>query len=229
MKYYYDTEFLEDGKTIDLISIGIVAEDGREYYAISKEADWERIDRHEWLMKNVVPQLPEPRDRPDLWKTRAEIAEEVKEFLLFDKKPKLWHWYGAYDHVVLCQLWGSMIDLPAGIPMFSADLRSMMTTGQAMKLPPQPEGLHDALEDARHLKVRYDWFYGQSKAPEVGKFFRVVNVPAFNGMTGVITRKWQTSGEWLCDMVPSDKPFGPCDEPSMFKDWVFSTDQIEII
>ncbi len=30
MRYFLDTEFYEDGKTIDLISIGIVAEDGRE-------------------------------------------------------------------------------------------------------------------------------------------------------------------------------------------------------
>jgi len=57
MKYFLDTEFLEGSQerplilkgklgnwmigkpkpTIDLISIGIVAEDGREYYAISKE------------------------------------------------------------------------------------------------------------------------------------------------------------------------------------------------
>ena len=49
MKYFIDTEFLEGtqrkgfmgmGKTkptIDLISIGIVCEDGREYYAISKD------------------------------------------------------------------------------------------------------------------------------------------------------------------------------------------------
>jgi len=37
MRYWYDTEFIEDGSTIDLISIGIVAEDGREYYAISTE------------------------------------------------------------------------------------------------------------------------------------------------------------------------------------------------
>ena len=35
MRYFYDTEFLEDGETIDLISIGIVAEDGREYYAVT--------------------------------------------------------------------------------------------------------------------------------------------------------------------------------------------------
>lgn len=30
--YCYDTEFLEDGRTIDLISIGIVCEDGRSPY-----------------------------------------------------------------------------------------------------------------------------------------------------------------------------------------------------
>lgn len=36
MRYFYDTEFIEDGHTIDLISIGVVAEDGRSYYAISK-------------------------------------------------------------------------------------------------------------------------------------------------------------------------------------------------
>lgn len=66
MKYFIDTEFLEGtqtkrflgfpvGKTkptIDLISIGIVAEDGREYYAISKDFNlkeaWNR-----WQFKNV--------------------------------------------------------------------------------------------------------------------------------------------------------------------------------
>ncbi len=57
MNYYIDTEFLEgtqkgffrDSKpTIDLISIAIVAEDGREYYAISKDFNlkeaWNRFD-----------------------------------------------------------------------------------------------------------------------------------------------------------------------------------------
>ena len=58
MNYYIDTEFLEGtqktwwgGKTkptIDLISIGIVAENNKEYYAISKEFNlkeaWNRYD-----------------------------------------------------------------------------------------------------------------------------------------------------------------------------------------
>jgi hypothetical protein len=160
MIYWYDTEFHEGGSTIDLISIGIVAEDGREYYAASRDADFYRINKNEWLMKNVVPQLPDPYERQDLWKPRTQIAEEVRDFLLFDKKPKLWGWYSAYDHVVLCQLWGKMIDLPAGIPMFTHDLRSMMTTAEAMRLPKQPDGVHDALADARHLRTRYNAFYG---------------------------------------------------------------------
>ena len=39
MRYFYDTEFIEDGSTIELVSIGIVAEDGREFYAVSTEFD----------------------------------------------------------------------------------------------------------------------------------------------------------------------------------------------
>jgi len=62
MKYFLDTEFLEGTQktlfskskpTIDLISIGIMAEDGREYYAISKDFNlkeaWNRYDiKKEW-------------------------------------------------------------------------------------------------------------------------------------------------------------------------------------
>ena len=34
-RYFYDTEFIEDGTTIDLVSIGVVDETGREFYAVS--------------------------------------------------------------------------------------------------------------------------------------------------------------------------------------------------
>ena len=41
-RYFYDTEFIEDGTTIDLVSIGIVDEAGREFYAVSTEFDERR-------------------------------------------------------------------------------------------------------------------------------------------------------------------------------------------
>lgn len=78
MKIYYDCEFLEGKQdkrflgfkygttkpTIDLISIGLVAEDGREYYAISKDFNlkeaWNRYDTEieqvSGDMRNIFPE-----------------------------------------------------------------------------------------------------------------------------------------------------------------------------
>ena len=39
VRFFYDCEFIEDGTTIELVSIGVVDEDGREFYAVSTEFD----------------------------------------------------------------------------------------------------------------------------------------------------------------------------------------------
>lgn len=58
-RFFYDLEFLEDGTTIELISIGIVSEGGdREYYAVNSDMPVDQIKGHSWLMKNVWPHLP---------------------------------------------------------------------------------------------------------------------------------------------------------------------------
>jgi hypothetical protein len=55
VKYWIDTEFIERPYAIDLISVGLVAEDGREFYAESSEVDWSKASR--WTLDNVRPQL----------------------------------------------------------------------------------------------------------------------------------------------------------------------------
>lgn len=153
MRYFYDTEFHEDGTTIDLISIGIVAEDGREYYAVNEDANWARIRKHPWLMENVFPQLPFSGD----WKPKTQIRDEVAAFLLHDGPPELWAWFSAYDHVALAQLFGTMMDLPEGIPMYTHDLRSFIDWKPPHRaLPKQADGVHDALADAQHLKRMFE-------------------------------------------------------------------------
>jgi hypothetical protein len=175
-RIFYDTEFLEDGRTIDLISIGLVAEDGREYYAVSSDASWTRIKENDWLVRNVLPSLPvtarasldaylkhhpnsHPRPRinlvgPDLTDTRVKprqvIANEVRDFIQATPAPELWAWYAAYDHVVLCQLWGPMVSLPKGVPMFTRDLKQEAARLGNPEVPGQEHGVHNALEDARH-------------------------------------------------------------------------------
>lgn len=166
MKYFYDTEFHEDGSTIDLISIGIICEDGREYYAVSKEADYSRIVKNSWLMENVMTSIDhyvidgsfEPVSLVPVGpcvKFRDQIRDDIVNFVGEDC-PEFWAWYADYDHVALCQLFGKMIDLPRHFPMFTRDLRQHWEYKGCPAMPSQPEGEHNALEDARHNLVRYN-------------------------------------------------------------------------
>lgn len=187
----YDLEFLEDGRTIELISIGIVADDGRTYYAVNSDAPWELIRENDWLVRNVVPHLPVtnqpsldtylksspnsyPRPSiamvgpaPDVTcvKPRQVIANEVRDFIQATDNVELWADYGAYDHVALCQLWGSMVRLPPGIPMFTHDIQQEAARlGIAPEqLPRQEGGQHDALADARHNQMVRRWLAQQAR------------------------------------------------------------------
>lgn len=224
MKYFLDTEFLEGPQkekfpislfrkqtpnTIDLISIGIVAEDGREYYAISKDFNlseaWNRYDLKEekgnyvwangvvdgeavwepneegkftiskkvyWIRENVLEpiynELLQKRtiyEKTHHWglsepfsygsmkyllkcfgKSKKQIAEEIVKFCIQYTKekpflvtkeygelseikkdcPEFYAYYSDYDWVVFCWLFGRMIDLPNGFPMFCRDLKQML-------------------------------------------------------------------------------------------------------
>lgn len=43
-------------------------------------------------------------------------------------------YYSAYDHVALCWLFGKMIDLPKGFPMYTNDLKQMMDSGAMLEV-----------------------------------------------------------------------------------------------
>lgn len=174
----YDTEFLEDGKTIDLISIALVGDDGREYYAVNYDCNFERVCSDDWLWKNVCRYLPTTKSDADwelqppnfgqlncrldresaLVKPKWVIANEVRDFIKSysdsfltdeDYLPQLWAYYGAYDHVALAQLWGKMIDLPKCVPMFTHDLKQLVGQIENFTYPEREGNEHDALEDAR--------------------------------------------------------------------------------
>lgn len=152
MRYFYDTEFIEDGRTIDLVSIGIVAEDGREYYAVSTEFNSARANS--WVRDNVLNQLPSPSS--EVWRNRARIRRDVVDFVNAGKgRPELWAWVGAYDHVVLAQLWGDMTALPRELPRYTRELRQYWEFAGKPALPETPSGNHDALVDARHNLAKY--------------------------------------------------------------------------
>lgn len=201
MNYYIDTEFCEGFKkpikwlptigrfnkpywTIQLISIGVVAEDGREYYAISKDFDlswawnsWQprtgqgdrnnREPKYYWLRENVLDKIYGQNlgmgDNPtlnygdlrymlkDIGKSNKDIASEIKEFVyqtsqIYDPDAignweqvkhifpvDFFAYYADYDWVVFCTLFGKMINLPKGFPMYCRDLKQTEDEAFAIK------------------------------------------------------------------------------------------------
>jgi hypothetical protein len=158
MRYWFDTEFIEDGKTIDLISIGIVSEDGREFYAQNTDCDHGRAS--DWVKGNVIAKLA-PR-KHDLM-TKAQIKDAVLEFVGTDK-PELWAYYADYDWVVLCQLFGTMMDLPKGWPMYCRDVKQVCDDVGNPSLPAQGKGEHHALADARWTREAWNFLQDFRKA-----------------------------------------------------------------
>ena len=213
MKYYLDTEFHEYKKngvdTIELISIGIVAEDGREYYAVCNEFDIHAAMNNDWLRLNVLRPIHNELENVDYtsesygtsgrqiaqWmdlftsnktKSKTRIAYEILRFvgghsilnevnntgrysMLGEESPQFYGYYCDYDWVIFCWLFGRMMDLPEGFPMYCIDLKQMMDEVGFKKYPhleskerllhmknnpvyPKQENEHNALDDARWNK-----------------------------------------------------------------------------
>lgn len=240
MKYFIDCEFLEGqqkrwfGKTkptIDLISIALVDETGREFYAISKDFNlkeaWNKFQqrtgegdrnniqpREYWIRENVLLPIYKElvykyssyydhahrmgvgvivKDVFDFnyknlkWLLRRygqsniNIANDICAFIYGDdcgvsgmsaiemamkyeindksKKPEFYGYYADYDWVVFCWIFGNMMNLPKGFPMYCRDLKQMMDDKNLTKEwkkenCPDPIGEHDALVDAKwNLKL----------------------------------------------------------------------------
>ena len=141
MKYWIDTEFIQRPCTIDLISVGLVAEDGREFYAESSEVDWSKAS--DWTLDTVRPQL----DGKGM--AREQIGYAVYNFTDGDRDPVFWGYFPAYDWVVFSWLFGGMNDLPFHFPQLCLDIKQWAIELGDPELPAQVGVRHHALADAR--------------------------------------------------------------------------------
>lgn len=120
------TEFIEAPFYLAPISVAVVAEDGREFYAVNRAHDPARADP--WVVENVLAKLP-PVGGPS-WMSREQIAERLRAFAAGDERPEFWAYFADYDWVLFCWLHGGrMVDMPAHYPKFCMDVNL-----------PRPEG-----------------------------------------------------------------------------------------
>jgi hypothetical protein len=164
MKHFTDTEFIERGPNhpIELISVGIVSEDGREFYGVS--TDFNPKHASQWVKDNVPPTLPvrtvnseeSPRRKLEsyAWMAIARLAAEVRTFIGDDPAPEFVGWCSAFDYVVLTQLIG-FNKWPAHWPHYFRDVQQTADERgiDIDRLPSATDCvLHTALGDARHIR-----------------------------------------------------------------------------
>jgi hypothetical protein len=153
-RYYVDCEFIEDGHTIDLLSIGAVSSDGRQFYAENADADLTRAS--DWVKANVLPYMLGEDAAVD----RKTLARLLDEFVsLPNVRPEFWSWCSAYDWVAICQLYGPMIAKPEGWPSYCRDIQQELDRLgiDDRELPEHPGPAHNALADAAWHRDICEW------------------------------------------------------------------------
>lgn len=155
-KVFFDWEFDEDGVAIRPISLGMVSEDGRDTLYLEMQFDETLVNP--WVREHVLPHLSwHPHSRL----TREQARDHVIGFVgeggplvnKRDRKPdfEAWGYFADYDWVLLAQLFGPMVNLPANFPMFCMDLQQwwiQLGSPEGIK-PKKPKDAHNALADAR--------------------------------------------------------------------------------
>ena len=113
-----DTDFVESGdQPIHLLSVGIVADDGRELYAVNRECPIHRANT--FVTQTVLPKIDF-----SIGKTRDTIRDEIALFTSGDSRPVFWSCCAAWDRLVeTVRLLAVIRDRPERSPRLCADLR----------------------------------------------------------------------------------------------------------
>lgn len=125
MKIFFDTEFTGLHKGTTLLSLGMVAEDGRMFYAELMDFDESQCDK--WIMDNVVKNLI-AKGNDELAKKlgtinnatviigeKKDVKEELSKWLLGFGDVQLVSDVCHYDMVLFIDLFGTAFDLPENV------------------------------------------------------------------------------------------------------------------
>ncbi len=90
------------------------------------------------------------------------MANQIRRFITMDGTEfdnQIWGYYPSYDHVVLAQLFGRMVNMPDGIPWFTMCVKQLQVSMGIKELPIQDDVHHHALADARWTKKAHDYLF----------------------------------------------------------------------
>lgn len=154
-KIFFDTEFTGLHQNTTLISIGMVAEDGRELYCELLDYDKKQVDP--WIQENVIR---------NLLKTNLIDKESLKKaiegFIEPYEKVEMWSDCLAYDWVLFNEIWGHAFNIPKKINYIPFDLCTLLKLRDIDPDINREEFVgmigvkHNALHDAKVIKACYE-------------------------------------------------------------------------
>jgi len=172
-KIFFDTEFTGLHQNTTLISIGLVSECGKTFYAEFTDYDVSQVDG--WIQENVIGNLTIKKfdisadynpysDIVNLKGNKETIRQALRHWLREFKKVELWSDCLAYDWVLFCQLFGGAQKIPDNVSYIPLDISTLfkikginpdINREEFSEL--EEDGYkHNALYDAKVIKACYE-------------------------------------------------------------------------
>lgn len=168
MNLYFDTEFTGLHKDTTLVSIGIISEDGRTFYAELTDYDKSQVD--DWLQEHVINNLSKSIGElsrmadKTVHGTIKEVSEALSLWVSQFDDIKIWSDCLAYDWVLFNHLFGHAFNLPSNIYYIPFDICTLFEVkgidpdiSREEFINYSVEGIkHNSLYDAKVIKSCYE-------------------------------------------------------------------------
>jgi hypothetical protein len=174
VKLFMDTEFTGLHKDTTLISIGIVSDTGKEFYAELTDFDENQVD--DWIKENVIDNLMYS-DLEDFHEEvgsvtlvkgpKEEIEAVLTEWLAQFRSIELWSDCHHYDIVLFHDIFGGAFSVPSNVYYIPYDISTVFKifgidpdiSREAFIDAPVRGDKHNSLYDAKVIQACYDKLY----------------------------------------------------------------------
>jgi hypothetical protein len=164
-RVFFDTEFTHLGKSCELLSIGLVSDCGKEFYA--ELNDYHDGNITDWVRENVLPHFT---GENVVCKRVLEI--QLRNWFSQFDQVELWSDCMHYDMVLFQDIFGGAFNTPSNIYYIPFDLSTLLKVVgvdpdmdrvilAGFKLPPKK---HNALYDAKCIAACFDNVQGQIRS-----------------------------------------------------------------
>ncbi len=172
-KVFLDTEFTGLQQNTTLISIGLISECGKHFYA--ELTDYDRTQIDDWLQNNVIKNLlllPEhsfaSNENWTLKGNKNQVKEALTVWLSQFESVEVWSDCLAYDWVLFNQIFGHAFNIPENVHYIPFDICTLFKMKgidpdiNRVDFAYGEESLnnlviiHNALEDARVIKKCFE-------------------------------------------------------------------------